>query len=1807
MTDRLRQAELASLVSSVVVILLTTLTVGRGAVELNPLMGWLLSAQGEVAVAVARLGVVGLLFATHQAVRRRGYPRVALVWGGMTAVGFTANAVHDIWVVSKIGLPETMVWGEFAGYAVMVVLAVVTVWMRSAVVRSLVRFRDADIRPSGRAVRAIAVSVLVVMVLVAGVWPFVGPFSVATEASAASPVLFDDFEDADLSEWSSSGTDFVLDSNSSNAFEGDYSMRHKVSGFTSTSRSVPSDTYNSLSIRLRWSSFHTANQRPRTQWQGGGNQVIKFGAYPNQTFAYNSGGSWIASDIPLNAKEYYTIRAKNINYSSNTYDIEILNKTGNNTVGTVSSVSFVTGASTIDKFQIAADEGVWNIDFLGANGIEPSFSPDLAVSVKDQSGSPVNNATVKVLEYKTSNQNEIARLTKKITDPEPPEFDANLALTGSGSVTDVDDGTYAIAHTADDWEMSGWELGGGTAVLQDATLRSPTVTLPANEPIVLSLWDASEEAFFEDTVDEDLPGRTTDGKVVLERVDSAGDTDWDQVHKTESIARVTAVENGGTKTHEGVAIESGLSPGFYRVYPEGGPERAYTFAVAPNSNVDQLTSSIREGAQNQRDNLINEAQELQDCIDNGNCAVSNATTNETGYAEIWSFPSSVTETSVIAYKGPPGMTQDTPTPGEITTYYESQLTDIVETDDGEITCHSGADVGSFYTSAGMEQVDVPDRNVTLQVKKVGVPEDLEIDKKLCLEQELLAELLNSSLADFAPFIRQRLGDLSTEEISRLLAQIRNGALMNERVCKDALRSLGVSETSECGLSESEIDDDWIGPPNEGIYIGDGDDLTREEIERIIRGGGPILGGGGGGGGNVGGGGGSVSPGDVENTVSGTFPFDLDLSDSVVTVRAHLTNGTTQTYNTSSEYVSVETRSVRSDVVRVENLPIGDVAGAELAVDVVTPNDQGHDSEPFTNPGFSGTLPALRAISLSAIQPGPDERVTVGVDGEPGGKFGALQSVEVIGPVGQFVNTTNVSDGEASFTTNGSGRYKVRLTFTNAGGQEFVEVVGLIAGEKGRARPPTLRGETSPIGMFAVVSDGLDSGDIETAAAETQVRVAAIISADAEVPPAIHVHTQAIDTAADYTTTVRVLRAPDDQAIRKRTTVIHHGASVPSNAIMYRQQEQPLPRNGTNEYGRTHYQGNQSVVESYTDAGGSLSVRRITEPSLLDSIVYNVRLQSPSWVPVTVSVPDLGGVTSAVGLLLLDLGGVLLLVLRRRRGLPSTRTVGVLLVAGMLVTVPQAPILATGTPELSPTDDGLLRSAEDLPENVQRYGTEGVPGWVVKIDTSDSTNATDALQDWANASSQRSLIDGPTDAGYAVVSAPRGDVGATLVTRTLNRGLAHASYVEHVEPEMTMEVPDPSPLDTNASWSPTLSQQIVEWTTRGDNFGVDGVAWREDVNESTMQEGRQATRSDTVTGNGTGIMVAPIDTGINTQSGQVFGNGTAGSDLRIDNASKNFLTGESVNATAGNYSAIEDGNGHGTWVASAIGSAADEPYRGYAPDSTLLVLKALGDDGSGSTHTIAEAIRYAAAQDADVISLSLGSVTYSAEVAEAVQNATEQGSVVVVAAGNSRQTIRWVASPADTPTEGVLTVGAASVNTSNTTDVASTLPAHFSQMGPDPGSGDLSAGVTTGQGVDLVAPGMKVSAATPTTSGTRTNTTLSGTSMATPMVAGAIAQVLDDRPRWQDNPERVAGYARNTTRMMPNASVSAAGHGYLAVDQLAAAQEHDETQAEARTDAARARDAGWKTLSDGTGGFLARLASTMTPTAVASTQTAAGVA
>ncbi len=176
----------------------------------------------------------------------------------------------------------------------------------------------------------------------------------------------------------------------------------------------------------------------------------------------------------------------------------------------------------------------------------------------------------------------------------------------------------------------------------------------------------------------------------------------------------------------------------------------------------------------------------------------------------------------------------------------------------------------------------------------------------------------------------------------------------------------------------------------------------------------------------------------------------------------------------------------------------------------------------------------------------------------------------------------------------------------------------------------------------------------------------------------------------------------------------------------------------------------------------------------------------------------------------------------------------------------------------------------------------------------------------------------------------------------------------------------------------------------------------------------------------------------------------------------------------------DENGHGTHTAGTIAASRDgSGVIGVAPKVKIMAIRFLGPEGQGTTEGAIRSIRYAVRMGARVISASWGGPGFSSLLAQAVQEAVDAGVVFVAAAGNEGRDIdRVPVYPASLP--GVISVAA-----SNSVDQL----AGFSNFG-------LSS-------VWVAAPGDRIYS-------THLNgkyASLSGTSMATPQVAGAVALAL----------------------------------------------------------------------------------------------------
>lgn len=237
--------------------------------------------------------------------------------------------------------------------------------------------------------------------------------------------------------------------------------------------------------------------------------------------------------------------------------------------------------------------------------------------------------------------------------------------------------------------------------------------------------------------------------------------------------------------------------------------------------------------------------------------------------------------------------------------------------------------------------------------------------------------------------------------------------------------------------------------------------------------------------------------------------------------------------------------------------------------------------------------------------------------------------------------------------------------------------------------------------------------------------------------------------------------------------------------------------------------------------------------------------------------------------------------------------------------------------------------------------------------------------------------------------------------------------------------------------------------------------------------------------GTGVKIAVLDTGIDTAHPDVAGKVVA---------QRNFTTDADA----------QDHNGHGTHVASTAagtGAASAGSYRGVAPGAELLNGKVLNAGGSGLTSDIVAGMEWAVEQGADIVNLSLGATdSLGTDPLEEAVDALSDKALFVIAAGNSGPGASTVGTPG--VAESALTVGAV--------DKQNAL-ASFSSRGPRFEDGGVKP--------DVTAPGVNITAAS--AAGTLPDSphpspqyvTISGTSMATPHVAGAAALLAQQHPDW----------------------------------------------------------------------------------------------
>lgn len=259
----------------------------------------------------------------------------------------------------------------------------------------------------------------------------------------------------------------------------------------------------------------------------------------------------------------------------------------------------------------------------------------------------------------------------------------------------------------------------------------------------------------------------------------------------------------------------------------------------------------------------------------------------------------------------------------------------------------------------------------------------------------------------------------------------------------------------------------------------------------------------------------------------------------------------------------------------------------------------------------------------------------------------------------------------------------------------------------------------------------------------------------------------------------------------------------------------------------------------------------------------------------------------------------------------------------------------------------------------------------------------------------------------------------------------------------------------------------------------------ELSEEELTWGLQVTGVPTSTFTGQGVRIAVLDTGLDLNHPDFAGRTII---------AQSFIMGEEV----------QDENGHGTHV---IGTAcgplqpAQLPRYGIAYNSEIFAGKVLSNSGSGFDGGILAGINWAIANDCPIISMSLGAPanpdgSFSQVYETVARRALALGTLIIAAAGNESDRPDFIAPvghPANCPS--IMAVGALS----RELDIA-----FFS-------SGGLNF---QGGQVDIAGPGVAVRSSWP---GPTLYNTISGTSMATPHVAGIAALYLEANPDMRGGP------------------------------------------------------------------------------------------
>jgi len=311
----------------------------------------------------------------------------------------------------------------------------------------------------------------------------------------------------------------------------------------------------------------------------------------------------------------------------------------------------------------------------------------------------------------------------------------------------------------------------------------------------------------------------------------------------------------------------------------------------------------------------------------------------------------------------------------------------------------------------------------------------------------------------------------------------------------------------------------------------------------------------------------------------------------IAVTATYGDGTTE--RIPDEYVSIDESGFgpfSSTAVAIEEYPVPDgTQVADVRVQVAGADRLGESRDRVTSDALDAEVGSLTAITASTLDPGPDDRVTLGVDAEE-----QTDIVDVVArnAAGESVEATVGDDDRATVHTDGQGTHTIALTYEQAG-VDVTETFRVEAGSSAGSTPATVRVAEGASGTYAITS-GLAGAIVDASGDELTIEARA--DSD-DAPSVVHLHPQAAMSGDTDALDIEVVQSDGETALDRHASVFVHTTGLAEEALLWRG-DAPITRAGDTQYGEVLDRGDgKHVVSTYTDASGAVTLDVRHEPGV----------------------------------------------------------------------------------------------------------------------------------------------------------------------------------------------------------------------------------------------------------------------------------------------------------------------------------------------------------------------------------------------------------------------------------------------------------------------------------------------------------------------------------------------------------------------------------------------------------------------------------